>query len=902
MNVAFKRGLSTALTATNFTVDNGTFYLTTDTHRLYVGQDDKVVELNRYVLFVDKYTNFPADAHEGDFAFASEDNILAVYKSNGTRMAWVQINPDTYQNTKLTAAEDVTVSSADDGVTVSFNLKQQTYDQDGGVVGAAANIPVSFKIAASDFATANHVAVGMKATAGVKSATLATDGDGADASKKVTLTAGDNVDIAVSGSDVTISAIDSTYTMSGVDNAIKLTSGAGGAAGSVAIEGGNKIAASIADDKLSIAHANIETTHTNKTTAQALAAEGEFTAITTLTADDGHVTGYTTQKYKLPVDTNTTYDLNIAAGEISLADDEGNSDVVAFAGGTNIDVATDIDAKKFTINHQGFNTTKGASTATDKTPTYGGAFEVVDSIETNNGHVTKYNTKTITLPELIDTELDSVAVALDNNGDVSVTVKDTGGNEKTGTVAGGIYFTLDGDKVFNQNELDVYTKAQIDNKIKGINAMVYRGTVGGTGATLSALPTTGVQNGDTYMVHTGGTYQGIACDSGDLFIATGTEGADGIIPELNLSWTHVPAGDDTDTHYNLSAANNIITLKDETSGGTAGAVTIAAGNKIDVVTVGNTITVKHADLAAPSKETDEAITGKYGESFTVLKSITSADGHVTGYKNAVITLPIQENYESTLSLEAEHTIKNSIGNGKSSSVSFGNDDYITLTDDIDNDKLTVGHKAYAPLTATSGTALTPEHGGDFTVVTGVERDGGGHLSKVTTQKVTLPSVVDHTYSFATAAGVGNQGLIKVTGTEGDNKDLAVSGGTAIDVSGAAAGLTVKHADVSNIPTTSTPAQNAAGSTVSMIDSITVNAQGHVTGYNTKTVTLPEDTNTTYELSGTTAAGADNSITFTAALSGDGGDDSSAAFTLKSDSLKVAVDSGAVKVELEWGSF
>lgn len=901
MNVAFKRGLSTALTATNFTVDNGTFYLTTDTHRLYVGQDDKVVELNRYVLFVDKYTNFPTDAHEGDFAFASEDNILAVYKSNGTKMAWVQINPDTYQNTKLTAAENVTVSSATDGITVSFNLKQQTYDQDGGTVGAATTIPVSFKIAASDFATANHVAVGMKATAGVKSATLATDGDGADVSKKVTLTAGDNVDIAVSGSDVTISAIDSTYAMSGADNAIKLTSGAGGVAGSVAIEAGNKIAASVADDKLSIAHASIETTHTNKTTAQTLTAQGEFTAVTALTADDGHVTGYTTQKYKLPTDTNTTYDLNVAAGEIALVDSAGGSDKVAFVGGTNITVATDVDTKKFTVNHQGFNTTKGASTATDKTPNYGGTFEVVDSIETSNGHVTKYNTKTVTLPALVNTKLDSVAATLNNEGDISVTVKDTDGTSKTATVEGGIYLTLDGNKVFNQNALDVYTKAQVDNKIKGINAMVYRGTVGGTGATLSALPATGVQNGDTYMVHTSGTYQGIACAPGDLFIATGTEGADGIIPELNLSWTHVPAGDDTDTHYSLSAANNVITLNDTTSGAASGAVTIAAGSKIDVATAGNTITVKHAGLAAPTKETDETITGKNGESFTVLKSITSTDGHVTGYKNAVVTLPEQVNYESALSLETGHVIKNTVENGKSSSVTFANDSYITLTDDTTADKLTVGHKSYGALAATPGTALTPDHGGDFTVVTGVERDGGGHLSKVTTQKVTLPSVVDHTYSFATAAGTGNQGLIKVTGGQGDSKDLVVSGGTAIDVSGAAAGLTVKHANVSNTPTTSAPAQNTAGSTVTMIDTITVNAQGHVTGYNTKTVTLPADTNTIYDLSGTTTASG-NSAVFTAALNGDGGENSSATFTLKSDSLTVAVASGAAKVDLEWGSF
>ena len=46
-NIAFKRGL--AANSPSSAAD-GVFYLTTDSHRLYVGQGTSLVELNRYIL------------------------------------------------------------------------------------------------------------------------------------------------------------------------------------------------------------------------------------------------------------------------------------------------------------------------------------------------------------------------------------------------------------------------------------------------------------------------------------------------------------------------------------------------------------------------------------------------------------------------------------------------------------------------------------------------------------------------------------------------------------------------------------------------------------------------------------------------------------------------------------
>jgi hypothetical protein len=78
-------------------------------------------------------------------------------------------------------------------------------------------------------------------------------------------------------------------------------------------------------------------------------------------------------------------------------------------------------------------------------------------------------------------------------------------------------------------------------------------------------------------------------------------------------------------------------------------------------------------------------------------------------------------------------------NNDITSVTLANDDYITLSDDTANDTLTVGHKQYGTLSATSGTANELAYGEEFTVVTGVSRDAGGHLSGYTTTKMTMPA-------------------------------------------------------------------------------------------------------------------------------------------------------------------
>lgn len=86
--------------------------------------------------------------------------------------------------------------------------------------------------------------------------------------------------------------------------------------------------------------------------------------------------------------------------------------------------------------------------------------------------------------------------------------------------------------------------------------------------------------------------------------------------------------------------------------------------------------------------------------------------------------------------------------------------------------------------------------------------------------------------------------------------VSIYGGTGITTS--ASGLdtiTITHASISRSDTTSN-ASPVFGGTFTAVDSVTSNAQGHITALNLKTVTLPTptDTNTTYDLTNTSASG------------------------------------------------
>ena len=113
--------------------------------------------------------------------------------------------------------------------------------------------------------------------------------------------------------------------------------------------------------------------------------------------------------------------------------------------------------------------------------------------------------------------------------------------------------------------------------------MTYKGTVG-TGASPD-LPNSNVSSGDTYMVAADATVHAQSVKKGDLFIATGEEGADGYIASDRITWTHVPSGDDNyqNSTYegNATPGSNKWGIK-EVSGSSVGDIQLVAGTNMSI--------------------------------------------------------------------------------------------------------------------------------------------------------------------------------------------------------------------------------------------------------------------------------------------------------------------------------
>lgn len=164
-------------------------------------------------------------------------------------------------------------------------------------------------------------------------------------------------------------------------------------------------------------------------------------------------------------------------------------------------------------------------------------------------------------------------------------------------------------KYFDNNTLTlpVYTQAEIDNKLKALNAMTYIGTVGSktqnsatvdgsAGYTVdsnnririrgeSPNPDTlrTVKIGDTFLLSSPLTIGGRTYSEGTIIIANGTEGIDGNI-ESNYSFDIIEAANDTDSQYQLLASegnNKGFRLYNVTGSAPTGEVRFVAGTATD---------------------------------------------------------------------------------------------------------------------------------------------------------------------------------------------------------------------------------------------------------------------------------------------------------------------------------
>lgn len=477
----------------------GTFYLTSDSSRLYIGQADELALLNKSVEI---YTNLAAlkakttTSTEGDIAYCVNENVLAYY--NGT--TWNQINPD--DDTILTALTQV-VSSVTDGVKVTtggtnsvpgktitaadvtitgakgakvamannkaLTITGDTYTlnvqehadatndidlvldsalQDASTVHIKGgdNVTItkvadsnSIQIAAKD-TKLNDISLGLGANGELQvgaSDTGTTNvlkkqklgyfidgsyyGIGSDnEAKRVDLPvySKDQVDALINKLDGmtyrgTIGTSGTTFTMDASFNVLK-----GGTAAEIHIgdmflvQGGNLTYAT--SKTAGIGDLLIATAKDGKSETNGVLAIGDVEWTYVPSGDDQQI------------DTTYIFKAEGATDSMTITSSNGGGVVgkIAFAEGDGIVIdSTDNGGKapnqlSVTIKHDTYDTTP---TTDGKSLTNGGAFDVIDSITYDNGHITGINTKTIQTLEYKPGP-DSASKDADTN---SVTVKHT---------------------------------------------------------------------------------------------------------------------------------------------------------------------------------------------------------------------------------------------------------------------------------------------------------------------------------------------------------------------------------------------------------------------------------------------------------------------------------------------
>lgn len=192
--------------------------------------------------------------------------------------------------------------------------------------------------------------------------------------------------------------------------------------------------------------------------------------------------------------------------------------------------------------------------------------------------------------------------------------------------------------------LDVYSTKDIDDKMKALNAMIYKGTLGKNG-TVTALPTSNICIGDTYLAAENVTINEHTVYAGSLIIARGTEDASGFITTETLVWDIIASTKDADTQYNFQTIEGGIKLHTST-GGNAGQLVINGGTDVAVATASSdasanqTLTVNHKAVArTDSTDPDLSQTKNASTDVTVITGVTtSTTGHVTGVKTRKIKL------------------------------------------------------------------------------------------------------------------------------------------------------------------------------------------------------------------------------------------------------------------------
>lgn len=340
-----------------------------------------------------------------------------------------------------------------------------------------------------------------------------------------------------------------------------------------------------------------------------------------------------------------------------------------------------------------------------------GESDVNVEIEQNN------NVITIKAKDTSNSSLDIVAQDEDAGGGFKVSVYDSHGADVTDTINPTIAYGRNGNKSANFKSgistLEVYSMAEIDETLRVLNAMTYRGTIGATGTVASDITMLGanknngctvkyngtaldVSIGDTFLV-VGNTvkYNSDTLSANTLLIARstdGTENAQGIIPNNKLIFDVVASTIDIDTTYRIETASVAdgsaakFYLYDERTFKEAGGLTLqtvrsddskkSTGLKLTRTTT-TTPADGHTDVWTiehdKTKAFDPTDGGKYTRAASTLNGLpvqqytatvvtdieTNDTGHVTGF--TLKEMPIQDTNSIIEKIEKSTSVYSAAG-------------------------------------------------------------------------------------------------------------------------------------------------------------------------------------------------------------------------------------------------
>lgn len=719
-NVMFKRGTQSSFNNLS-TYQDGCFYLTTDSHRLYIGTHNNKADLvSQSVITYPNWASIealsnksssnyaPGLCSEGQFYYAKAENILCTY-SDGK---WVQINPDhnddhdTYVKS-VSVAKNTTDTVNGEQLVYDVKITQAQKDLKGNNEGAPTEVSGKLTISASDLnQIATHTNVGMQAEKSDSKVYLKNSGTGANAAAKVELAGGGSVSVSYDSSNkITISGVDTTYSLNTTTNTTgakaNLQNKDGVTKGSFAVEvDGNVLTVESKtageNGSIKLAHAKPLTSNASYTPHDATTdASGNVTlSMPTVSVNEyGHVTAVGTQNVTLPRDKDTKVSAVSAdnSGKITVKiKDENTTAETSVVSGQVLYNKITVNGAEKTVYNQG---NLGAFYSSDKVDALITAAKAGMNAMTYCGITTKSKFDQIKGPQKGDTykaaekfTIGSGSSAVNvNTGDLiiyngaDVAAGTAGDKTKWEVVPSGddidttYNLSLDGTTIKLINQVNSNIAGQVVVKgADGISVTNSNGLSIGHTNTITAGSASGTQSGHQFTIPT------INYDKYGHITGQG--------PATTIEF---PADKDTTYTFGSDAANKKVSLKDS-NGNVTGSLQFTTSDNSFVVSMSNTsadkpvvdlklATLDRHDSASTNNVSYSPLSGGVEQVFTVPKANVDAYGRVTGFENQTITLNTDQltyNVSTSVAnntLSVDSSLTNKAGTAQSKSVKVKSD-------------------------------------------------------------------------------------------------------------------------------------------------------------------------------------------------------------------------------------